>query len=170
MIVRSALRSDLVGIGRVAEAAHWASYDGLVRPDTIGRLVARDFGPSQLARRLLRGGLRVVALDGEVLAFCDGVDDGNTLSLDAIAVEPQSRRRGAGSALLAAATEAAVSLPASALVLLGNLEGEGFYEANGFVPGEIVGSVMFDEEIVERRWWRESATAERPVRRVVAGR
>lgn len=171
MIVRPAVRSDLVGIGRVAEAAHWISYNGLLRPDTIGQLLAREFGPSRLARRLLRGGMRVVALDGEVIAVCDGVvdADGTSVSIEAIAVDPDARRRGVGSALLTAAAGAAETLPASALVLLGNLEGEGFYEANGFVPGEIVGSVLFDEEIVERRWWRESATVRRPLRRRAAG-
>jgi GNAT superfamily N-acetyltransferase len=170
MIVRPAVRSDLLGIGRVADAAHWASYDGLLRSDTIGRLIARDFGPSRLARRLLRGGLKVVALDGTVIAFCDsGVDDDGILGIDAIAVEPAARRRGAGSALLVAAAEAAGRVPAAAFVLLGNLEGEGFYEANGFVPGEIAGSMLFDEEIVERRWWRESVAAERTGRRPAIG-
>lgn len=156
MIVRPAVRSDLIQIGRVAEAAHWASYNGLLRPDTIGRLISRDFGPSRLARRLLRGGMSVIVVADEVLAFADGIVDGERVHVGAIAVEPEARRRGAGTALLRTLRDLAPLFPASADVFLGNVEGEGFYEANGFVPGEIVSSRLFDEEVVERRWWREA--------------
>lgn len=165
MIVRPALRSDLIGIGRVSEAAHWASYDGLLRPDTIGRLLARDFGPGALARRLLRGGMRVVAVEAEVVAFVDGVSDDDSLAVDAIAVDPAWRRRGAGTALLAEAGRVEPRLPMTAAVLLGNLEGEGFYEANGFVPGEIAATDLFGQEVVERRWWRESQVGAERLRR-----
>jgi ribosomal protein S18 acetylase RimI-like enzyme len=169
MIVRPAVRSDLVGIGRVAEAAYWESYDGLLRVDTIGRLLSRDFGPSRLGRRLLRGGLRVVALDREVVAFCDGVLRDGAVQVDAIAVAPGSRRRGAGTALLMTLGDSDPTAAMTADVLLGNLEGEGFYEANGFVPGEIVSSRLFDEDIVERRWWCESEVGMLPGRAATAG-
>lgn len=159
MIVRPAARSDLIEIGRVAEAAHWASYDGLLRPDTIGRLIAREFGPSRLARRLLRGGMSVITSGDEVVAFADGVVEAGSVHVAAIAVVPDSRRRGAGSALLRSLRDLDPRLPASADVFLGNVEGEGFYEANGFVPGEVVSSRLFDEEVVERRWWREEDVA-----------
>jgi hypothetical protein len=38
-------------------------------------------------------------------------------------------------------------------VLLGCLPLEGYLEAQGFVPGEILNTTLFGEEIVERRWW-----------------
>lgn len=165
MIVRAAQRDDLLGIARVAETAHWASYAGLLRPDTVGRLLSRDFGPSQLARRLLRGGMCVVADSEEVVAFADGVVSDDAVHVDAIAVAPGRRRRGAGTALLRAVGDLAPGLAVTADVFLGNLEGEGFYEANGFVPGEIVESRLFDEEVVERRWWREAVPDVAPIRR-----
>lgn len=158
MIVRAAQRSDLVEIGRVAEAAHWASYEALLRPDTIGRLLTRDFGPSQLARRLLRGQMSVITSLEEVIAFADGAGADDSIHVAAIAVAPQARRRGAGTALLRALQQIRPDLPISADVFLGNIEGEGFYEANGFVPGEIVSGRLFDEEVVERRWWKEAVS------------
>lgn len=169
MIVRSALKRDLLEIGRVADAAHWASYEGLLRPETIGRLLTRDYGPSTLARRLLRGGLEVVASGGEILGFADGVATGGTLHVSAIAVAPEARRRGVGTALLDSVRKSADERPVSADVLLGNLEGERFYEANGFVPGEVVHGRLFAEDVVERRWWRESEAAQEPRRNRATG-
>ena len=155
MIVRPAQREDLLDIGRVAEAAHWVSYEGLLRPDTIGQLISRDFGPASLARRLLRGGLSVVSLGADVIAFADAETVDGALHVGMIAVLPPQRRRGAGSALLRTFDQGALHLPLRADVLVGNLEGESFYEANGFVPGETITSEIFAEEIVEQRWWRE---------------
>lgn len=169
MIVRPAIRTDLIGIGRVAEAAHWESYAGLLAPDTIGRLLSRDYGPASLARRLLRGGAHVVAHGDDVVAFVDGVVTEDAVVIDAIAVTPAWRRRGAGTALLHSVLESEPGLPASALVLLGNLEGEAFYESNGFVPGEIAGTSLFDQDVVERRWWRESEAGTGLRRRIGRG-
>lgn len=170
MIVRTAQREDLLGIGRVADAAHWASYDGLLRPDTIGQLITRDFGPSTLARRLLRGGMRVVSAGDDILGFVDGVEVGDAVHVSAIAVDPSARRHGVGTALLTSVWGLHRAYPISADVLLGNLEGEGFYEANGFVPGEVVHGRLFDEDVVERRWWREAESMERELgNRAVGG-
>ena len=169
MIVRAATRQDLLGIGRVAESAHWASYEGLLRPDTIGRLLARDFGPSALARSLLRRRLRVVSMAREVVGFVDSSATRESLHVTAIAVDPEARRRGIGTALLAEIGDADLGLPHSADVLLGNVEGEGFYEANGFVPGEIAHGRLFDEDVVERRWWREAEAARGGIERQVIG-
>lgn len=156
MIVRKGLREDLLGIGRVAEAAHWASYEGLLRPETIGRLVLREFSPSVLARRLLRGGVMVVTAGDEVVGFADGEITPDAVHLNAIATDPTQRRRGIGTALLAGVRELSDALPTAADVLLGNLEGEQFLEVNGFVPGEIQHGSLFSEDVVERRWWREA--------------
>ncbi len=156
MIVRKAVRGDLLGIGRVADAAHWTSYEGLLRPDTIARLILRDFSPSVLGRRLLRGGVFVAVSGNEVAGFADGIVDDEAILLSAIATAPPLRRRGVGTALLRAVRGLAVQLPTSADVFLGNLEGEQFCEVNGFVPGEITHGTLFDEDVVERRWWLEA--------------
>ena len=170
MIVRKGAREDLLGIGRVAEAAHWASYEGLLRPETIGRLVLREFSPSALARRLLRGGVMVATAWDEIVGFADGAITPDAVHLSAIATDPAQRRRGIGTALLAAVRELSEGLPTAADVLLGNLEGEQFLEINGFVPGEIQHGSLFAEDVVERRWWREAiADLERELHAVSDG-
>ena len=156
MIVRKAYRADLLGIGRIAEAAHWASYEGLLRPDTIGQLILRDFSPSALGRRLLRGSVFVATASGEIVGFADGEIDPDVVYVSAIAADPTMRRQGIGTALLAAIRGLSRGVPVSADVFLGNLEGEQFYEFNGFVPGEIQHGTVFSEDVVERRWWREA--------------
>lgn len=160
MLVRPAVRKDLIGLGRVAQSAHWASYRGLLAPDTIGRLVADRFGPSALARRLLLGGMRVVCVGGEVVGFADGSVGDAAIFVDAIAVDPLERRRGIATALVEDLGGMRGDLPITADVILGNLEGEGFYESLGFVPGETALVRMFDEDVVERRWWREAVLSD----------
>jgi GNAT superfamily N-acetyltransferase len=162
MIVRKAYRADLLGIGRIAEAAHWASYEGLLRPDTIGRLILRDFSPSALGRRLLRGGVFVATASGEIVGFADGEIDPDVVYVSAIAADPTMRRQGIGTALLTAIRGLSPGVPVSADVFLGNLEGEQFYEFNGFVPGEIQHGTLFSEDVVERRWWREAILESHP--------
>lgn len=168
MIVRKGSRDDLLGIGRVAEAAHWASYEGLLRPDTIGQLILRDFSPSVLGRRLLRGGVVVATASDEVVGFADGEIGSDALHVSAIATDPTRRRTGIGTALLFAVRSLSDSLPTASDVLLGNLEGERFYEVNGFVPGEVQHVSLFEEDVVERRWWREAAAEVDPAPRAVA--
>jgi ribosomal protein S18 acetylase RimI-like enzyme len=157
MIVRKATRADLLGIGRVAESAHWASYEDLLRSDTIGQLVARDFSPSALARRLLRGGVFVATLEDEIVGFVDGHDESDRLHVSALATDPDLRRRGIGTALLTAIRQVA-DLPVAADVLLGHLEVEQFFETAGFVPGEVRQVALFGVDVIERRWWAEAQT------------
>ena len=155
MIVRKAERQDLLGIGRVAEAAHWASYQGLLHPETIGQLILRDFAPSALGRRLLRGGVFVATADETIVGFADGLQSDEYVFVSAIATDPTIRRHGVGTALLHSLRGLCEGLPLAADVFLGNLEGEQFYEVNGFVPGEISHTSLFSEDVVERRWWGE---------------
>lgn len=153
MLVRRAGRDDLLGIARVAEAGHWESYPGLLKPDTIARLLDRDYAPSALRRRLIGGGI-VVAESGEALVgFADSVVEGGRIRLKVITTEPAHRRRGVARLLLEAIRELDESLPVCSDVLLGNLEGERFYEAHGFAPGEVIEGRLFDEDVIERRWW-----------------
>lgn len=149
-------------MGRVAEAAFWDTYAGLLKPDTIGRFLSTAYSPSGLRRRVLRGGL-LVADDGAVVGFVDAVADGDALEVSAIAVEPRARHRGVARALLGEVRRRHPALPLSADVLLGNLAAERLFEGAGFVPGEVVPSEFYDEDVVERRWWSE------PQRRAVAG-
>lgn len=167
MLVRTATREDLLGIGRVAEAAHWASYARLLRPDTIGRLILRDFSPSAVGRRLLRGGVFVASERDEIVGFVDGEVGSDVVYLSAIATDPAMRRRGIATALLTAARGLSETVPVAADVLLGNIEAEQFYESNGFVPGETQHGSLFAEDVVERRWWGE-ALAEIPGLRAVS--
>lgn len=154
MRIRTATRDDLIGLGRVADAAFWETYAGLLKPDTIGRFLSSEYSPSVLRRRVLRGGV-LVAEGGGVVGFVDAVAEHDALEVSAIAVEPRVRHRGIGRALLGEVRRRHPALPLSADVLLGNLAAERLFEGSGFVPGEIVPSELFDEDVVERRWWSE---------------
>jgi len=154
MRVRPATRGDLLAIGRVADAAAWETYSGLLKPDTIGRLLSRDFSPAPLRRRLLRGGVKVAdAGRGGILGFVDAELDRSRVQLNAISTEPAYRRGGIARVLLASVRASLPRLPICADVLLGNLDGERFYESQGFAPGEVIEGTLFGEDIVERRWW-----------------
>ena len=154
MRVRPATRGDLLAIGRVADAAAWETYSGLLKPDTIARVLNRDYSPAPLRRRLLRGGVRVAdAGRSGILGFLDWELDGARVWLTAISTEPAYRRSGIARAMLASVRASSPRLPISADVLLGNLDGERFYEAQGFAPGEVLEGTLFGEDVVERRWW-----------------
>ena len=156
MTVRHAGRADLLAIGRVAEASHWDTYTGLLKPDTIGRILQRDYSPAALGRRLLRGGVVVAEEAGVVVGFADADAGESHIRLLAIATDPQHQRSGVAAAMLRAVRAGHPGLPVCADVLLGNLAGERFYEALGFAPGEILERRLFDEDVVERRWWPAS--------------
>jgi len=151
--VRRAGRGDLMAIGRVADAAHWDAYSGLLDPATISALLCRDFSPGPLRRRLLSGGVLVVEEAGRLLGFADASVEGDHLRLAALATDPEDRHAGLAARLLEAVRGLAPDLPVSADVLLGCLPVEGYLEAQGFVPGEILQTTLFGEQAVERRWW-----------------
>lgn len=159
MRVRRATRSDLLAIGRVADAAAWETYSGLLKPDTIARLLSLEYSPASIRRRLLLGGIRVAATDKPgILGFADAEFDSHRIRLTAISTEPAYRRSGVAGALLASVCAAQPELPICADVLLGNLDGERFYESQGFAPGEVIEGHLFDEDVVERRWWLVPST------------
>jgi GNAT superfamily N-acetyltransferase len=153
MEVRHATREDLAEIARVADAAYWDTYAGLLKPDTIARLLGRDYSSAALRRRLLRGGVLVAVAGDRLIGFAEVSGEDSALRLEAISTEPVHRRVGVGAALVEAARRAEPDLPVCADVLLGNLDGERFYEALGFVPGEVIQHTWIEEDVVERRWW-----------------
>ena len=158
--VRKATRGDLIEIGRVADAAHWGAYSGLLAPWTITRLLQRDFSPGPLKRRLMSGQVVVAESADSLVGFADAEVQPGSVRLTALSTDPECRRRGIGTALLAAVREMAPDLPVSADVLLGSLEVERFFESRGFVPGETLNGMLFDEPVVERRWWLPAGDAQ----------
>ena len=142
----------------MAEAAQWATYGDLLAPLTIEAMLHRDFSPGTLRRRLLSGGMLVaVSEDGEVVGVAHAVVAEGAINLTALATAPESRRKGVASTLLQAVRDLEPSLPVCADVLLGNEDGERFYEAVGFVPGEVLHATLVGEPLVERRWWLSAA-------------
>ena len=157
MKVRRAVKDDLAEMATVAEAAYWDTYAGLLKPATIAGVLTRDYAPSSLRRRLLWGG-RGVALGGaRVRGFADVVFDDALIRVTAISTEPAHRRVGVGAALVEEVRHSHADLPVCADVVLGNLDGEQFYEALGFAPGEVLHRSWFGEDGVERRWWLNPA-------------
>src|SRR3972149_5197819 len=136
MGVRRGRHEDLLAIGRLAEAGYWDGYTGLLRPETIGRMLAAAYSPSAVSRRLLRGGV-VVAEDGSGIAgFLDAVPADDGIDVSVVAIAPRSRRGGIGRTLIEEAMEHGLRAPLCADVLLGNLDAEAFFERLGFIPGE----------------------------------
>ena len=153
MRVRRGRHEDLLAIGRLAEAGYWGGYTGLLRPETIGRMLAAAYSPGAVSRRLLRGGVVVAEDDSGIAGFLDAVPADHGIDVSVIAIDPGSRRRGIGRALIEKATDHGRRAPLCADVLLGNLDAEAFFERLGLVPGEVVPGAWFDEDVVERRWW-----------------
>ena len=153
MQVRAASRGDLLAIARVADAAYWDTYSGLLKPDTIARLLGRDYSPSSLRRRLLRGGVLVATAADRLIGFVDVVREESFIRVTAISTEPGHRSVGIGGALVDEVRRSDPDLPLCADVVLGNLDGERFYEALGFAPGEVINGSWFGEDVFERRWW-----------------
>lgn len=154
--VRRAGRDDLTAIARMAEAAYWDAYSALLDPATISALLRRDFSPGSLRRRLLSAGILVAEVAGRAAGFAEAVVEGDLIRVTVLAVDAPRRRAGVGARLLGAVQDLAPGRPVSADVLLGCLPVEGYLEAQGFVPGEVLHSVLFGEQVVERRWWLPS--------------
>lgn len=154
MEVRRAAREDLVAIGRLAHAATWEACTGLLKPTTISAELEVNYSPSSLKRRLLAGRVMVaVAGDGSVVGYADVAEESDGVRVAGLSTEPAYRRRGVGRDLLNAIRALFPGSPLCTDVLLGDLEGERFCEATGFVPGEVIQRRVFGEDVVERRWW-----------------
>ena len=153
MEVRRATRDDLLDIGRIADAGHWETLAGLVKPDTIAQLLHHDFAPSALKRRLLSGGVLVATDAVGVAGFADAEVRASVVDLRVVLVESTRRRTGIGSRLLEAVRDLDPRIPVSIEVLLGDLITEQFLESGGFVPGETMQRDLHGEDIVSRRWW-----------------
>jgi len=151
--VRAGGREDLIGIGRVADAAHWEAYSGLLAPRVVSEMLRRDYSPAAVRRRLLSGGLLVAVEEGRVVGFADAAVEGDHIRLKALATDPQRRHARVAARLLESVRGLAADLPVSADVLLGCHPVEGYLETQGFAPGEVIESNLFGELAVERRWW-----------------
>lgn len=155
MEVRPARRGDLVGIGAIAQSSVWGAWGGLLRPDTLASVLARDYGPGALKRRLLRGDL-LVAL-GErsgPVAFAEIEDEGGQIVVHIHAAHHGGETCGAEvAALLRWLRGRFPDRPVCVDVLLGDIEDERSCEEAGLVPGEVVQRSVHGEQVVARRWW-----------------
>jgi hypothetical protein len=154
MEVRPAVRDDLVSIARVAHASGWASWSGLLRPETIAAMLERSYSPRVLKRRLLEGGLLVaVGSRDEVLAFAEITMEGEEIAVHIHATAPAVPDDDPIGDLLAAVRRRLPDRPICVDVLLGDLEEERCCEEAGYVPGEVIQHTVCGEAVVERRWW-----------------
>ena len=154
MEVRSARRSDLVEIGRLAHEVWWEAYTGLVTTDTINRALDANYSPAVLAERLLKH-YCFMAVDGaRTVGFAEGVP-----SEDRIVLETLYCREGGdlpvGQQLIEQLHSLAPGLPMCSDVILGHIAAEAFFEGAGFAPGEVIEEKLEGEAIVRRRWWLE---------------
>ena len=142
-----------MGIGSVADSAHWDAYAGLLDPGTIAALLRRDFSPGALRRRLLAGEVLVAVEQGMVVGFADVRIEADQVRLKGLGTDPEWRHLRVAAHLLEAVRDLAPALPVSADVLLGCEPVEGYLEAQGFAPGEVLEADLFGELTVARRWW-----------------
>jgi len=157
--VRAAVAEDAAEIRAVAVDAWRDTYAGQLRDATIEAFLDRSYSIERLHRRI-GNDLFVVAIDddGSIAAFANARPEPDRFDLLAIYARPDRRGRGAGTALLEAVRKQADGLPIAADVLSGNRNGEAFYEARGFVPGETLEVRLFDEVVALRRWWLATPT------------
>ena len=159
MGVRRARRGDILGVARVVHAAHWETYTGLLKPETISEVIATLYSPSRLKRRMLANELMVAVDDNEVVVgFVLSELLADHIDIPSVAVDPDQRRRGIARHLVETMYRSwDADLPCSMAVLLGSLEGEEFAERMGFVPGEIVERDLCGEPVIERIWWHAAS-------------
>jgi len=157
--VRRATSDDSDAIRAVAASAWRDTYAGLLKQQTIERFITAAYSPERVGMRVTESECFVVEGDEGIVAFADAVAHEDHVELQAIYALPELRGRGAGTALLTTIVELFPEQPISADVLSGNRKGETFYERKGFMPGERLDAELFDEPVVERRWWRSPANS-----------
>jgi GNAT superfamily N-acetyltransferase len=157
--VRRATTDDGDAIRAVAASAWADTYAGLLTQQTIERFITLVYSPERVASRVTEHQFFVVDGDEGIVAFADAVDREDHVELQAIYALPELRGRGAGTALLTSLVELFPERTISADVVVGNRKGETFYERKGFVPGERLDVALFEEPVVERRWWRKAANS-----------
>jgi predicted N-acetyltransferase YhbS len=157
MDIRHAIPEDLNQIARIAHAAAWQAYPALLEPGTISQALEEYYSAAALERRLVAGDVLVAEDSGGLVAFAIARRERDCLRLAAVASDPAADGTAAGDALIGAVRELDASLPLCTDILLGNVEGERYHEACGFVPGETVQSEICGQPVVRRRWWLSPA-------------
>lgn len=156
MDIRRAEPSDFDVISSIAKSAWQVAYESLLQPRTIQAAMENTYSHTALTHRWEDHPI-YLAIDREPVAFTDLFIEDDRIVISALYTAVEHQRRGAGSLLLGVAWTLDEHLPVTSDVLLGNRLAEAFYEFHGFVPGETMKSVLFGEEIVERRWWHDAA-------------
>jgi GNAT superfamily N-acetyltransferase len=155
--VRRATTEDAPAIRAVAAAGWRDTYAGLLKSETIEAFIERAYSPERVETRVNEDHLYVAEGADGIVAFADALERDDRLELLAIYALPERRGQGAGTALLDTLVGLFPERDITADVLLGNRKGEVFYERRGFEPRERVEATLFDERVVERRWWRPAA-------------
>ena len=150
---RLAQTADLETIGLIARESMLLSYGQLVRADALRSWIDSVYSPETLVRRWDDHPMYVVDGVGGPISFADVFVEDGRIFLSALFTHPDHRRCGAAGALVGQVRRIAAQLPVTCDVLLGNADGERFFEALGFVPGETLRVTMFGEPVVERRWY-----------------
>ena len=153
MKVALARKADLGAVLEIGSVAVSDAYRELLRPATVEAMLSTAYSLPALLRRWEDHPI-FVAWDGHlVVGFADAFVEDDRVVVSALCSRPGHRRKGVGRRLLAAVGELAAMLPLTVDVVLGNRDAEAFYEHEGFVPGEILEISLFDERVVERRWY-----------------
>ena len=155
--VRPAAADDAPVIRAVAHAAWRATYSDLIGAGVVERFLAQAYTLERVALRIERHDVFVAAVpDGDpsgVDGFIESLVEDDHAHIAALYTWPTVRGRGLGTALLQRVIDQYPGLDISADVLEGNVLGEPFYVAKGFVPGDDLDEELGGATIRERRWW-----------------
>ena len=143
--IRQATAADVDGIIRVCSDANWATYrpQGLLTDEQIAASIAEYYTPERVGREVqnitdAQSGY-FVAVDtatGEIVgAGCGGLWEPDVACLYCLYLDPDRKREGIGTRLLAAITNDAAARGAKEQIVhaaKGNQMAIPFYEAQGF--------------------------------------
>lgn len=161
MDVREATADDVPAVGRVAERSWETDYPDIVSRETASEGVAEWYAEDRVRRELdsAETAVLVAERDDEVVGFAHavwGTEEGTVLR---IYVDPDHRRAGVGTELLAATVdrlhEEGVDR-VKATVLAANEPGNDFYRERGFEPLPESRETEIGGEYYEERVWVRS--------------
>lgn len=137
MGVRQATTGDVDDIRTVAEAAWAADYPDVLTRETVTEGVDEWYDTERVSEALAIPGttLLVMERDDEIRGFSHAFRSGATGDILRLYVHPDHRRQGVGSGLVESTVDELFSQGVSrvrAMVLVGNEQGQSFYESFGF--------------------------------------
>lgn len=159
MEIRRATSADIDAIKAVAASTWRIDYPDILNREAIEEGVEQWYGSEQIASELTEDDaiLLVAEIDDEVVGFAHAVRRHRTGFILRVYVDPDYRKQGIGSELLASARDALLTRGVDdirAMVLSGNEPGNAFYKTFGFEKIDEEETAIGDETYTENVYVR----------------